>query len=255
MKLLSTVKSNSNNGDRPRGRWRRFPHKRMHKRAPCHDLLYLFIHRGCVAASIHLHRLKLTREGTQLRLRGRVRMCSDCIWRNISALAMLNVIVCTCLRRRQFNFECRGTSSRSPLKWWRCGWGWEGGGGGVAVVSSGIECVDLKINWGVSTVVARSLRSVALPWWALAAPKRVEDVPGPHCTEEDDDTNRRLFQTVLHPRLINEVESSFRVTVCLGLCSSAALQLDMGVLCLCWAIQRNDTDPGICLLNSRHPGW
>lgn len=61
-----------------------------------------------------------------------------------------------------------------------------------------------------------------------------EESSGCSRPEEDDDTNnRRLFQTVLHPRLINEVESSFRVTVCLGLCSSAVLQLDMGVFCWC----------------------
>lgn len=50
-------------------------------------------------------------DSSVLRLRRRVRMCSDCICRNISALALLNVIVCTCLQRRQFNFECRGSQS------------------------------------------------------------------------------------------------------------------------------------------------
>lgn len=116
----------------------------MHKRVASHDLFHLSIHLsigdvflllphpsvsmeteidslGWMAAVIVTRDVEGVDAGDDsissvLRLRRRVRMCSDCICRNISALALLNVIVCTCLQRRQFNFECRGSQSVSPIQ-------------------------------------------------------------------------------------------------------------------------------------------
>lgn len=172
----------------------------MHKRVVCHDLFHLSIYLsigdvflllphpsvrawteidslGWMAAVIvtrDVEGVDAEDDSSVLRLRRRVRMCSDCICRNISALALLNVIVCTCLQRRQFNFECRGSQSVSPSpsppdsvtavdfvgQEELCG------SGSCDEQCRRIECVDLKINWGEHQPwhrPPRSLRFVALP--------------------------------------------------------------------------------------------
>lgn len=166
----------------------------MHKRVVSHDLFHLSIYPlGMCFCSCRIHPSAWTEidslgwmaavivtrgvegvdaedDSSVLRLRRRVRMCSDCICRNISALALLNVIVCTCLQRRQFNFECRGSQAVSPspsppdsvtavvVVLMLLG---RRSGGSCDEQCRRIECVDLKINWGEHQ--PRSLRFVALP--------------------------------------------------------------------------------------------